>query len=67
MKLLVKTMCVMVLCATVMLTACNFNQSIKDVGEAVGKGAEAVVDAAKKAPKAIGDASNKIEADIRKE
>lgn len=49
------------------LTGCNLMQGIKDTGEAVGKGANAAVDAAKKAPRAIGDASNKIEDDIRKE
>ena len=66
MGVLIKIFSVTTLCAIVMLTACNFNQVVKDVGDAVGEGAEAVVDAAKKAPKAIGDASNEIEADIRK-
>jgi predicted small secreted protein len=66
MKLLTTIPFVMFLSTAVTLAGCNLMQTIKDTGDAVGEGAEAVVEAAKKAPKAIGDASNKIEADIRK-
>ena len=67
MNLLITMSFAMFLSAAAMLAGCNLMQGIKDTGDAVGEGAEAAVEAAKKLPKAIGDASNKIEADIRKQ
>ena len=48
-----------------LMAGCNLMQGIKDTGEAVGDGVDAVVEAGKKAPKQVGDASNEVEKDIR--
>jgi hypothetical protein len=47
------------------IAGCNFKQVVKDTGDAVEEGVGTVIDAGKKAPKEVGDASNKAEDDIR--
>jgi hypothetical protein len=47
-----------------MMSGC-LKEGIKDTGDAVQDGVGAVLDAGKKAPKQIGDASNEVEKDIR--
>ena len=47
------------------LTACNFKESLKEVGDGVQTGVQNVGDAAKDAPADISEASNKAEADIK--
>ena len=46
------------------MTGC-IKEGIKDAGDAVQDGTGAILDAGKKAPKQVGDASNEVEKDIR--
>ena len=50
-----------------MLVACdNFKEGVKETGDTVGVGVENAIEGARQLPRAIGDAANKIEADLRK-
>ena len=48
------------------LTACNFQESLKEVGDGVQTGVQNAGDALKDAPADVSEASNKAEADIKK-
>lgn len=47
------------------VAGCNLKEGIKDTGDAVQDGVDAALEAGKKAPKQVGDASNEVEKDIR--
>jgi len=48
------------------LSACNFKESLKEVGDGIQDGVQNIGDAAKDAPADVSEASNKVEADIKK-
>ena len=48
------------------LSACNFQESLKEVGDGVQSGVQNAGEALKEAPAAISEASNEAEADIKK-
>ena len=50
---------------TAVLSACHFNETLKDVGDGVETGVQNVGDAIKTVPADVGEALNKIEADLR--
>lgn len=58
---------VAILSSVFVLVACNFQESVKETGDVVTRGVENIVEGVQQAPKAIGDASNKLEADLRKQ
>lgn len=57
---------VTVLFSVFLLVSCNLKEGVKETGDAVGTGVENIIEGVKQAPKAIGEASNKIEADLKK-
>lgn len=58
---------VITLFSVFMLMSCNLKEGVKETGDAVGTGVENIIEGVKQAPRAIGDASNKIEADLKKQ
>ena len=52
-------------CILFIVSACNFKEDLKEVGDGVQQGAQNVVEAAKELPADISEASNKAEKDIR--
>ena len=52
-------------CILFIVTACNFKENLKEVGDGVQQGAQNAVEAAKELPADISEASNKAEKDIR--
>lgn len=50
----------------IILVACSIQEGVKETGDAVTVGVENIIEGVKQMPKAIGDASNKIEADLKK-
>lgn len=48
------------------LVGCSLQEGVKETGDAVTVGVENIIEGVKQMPKAIGDASNKIEADLKK-
>lgn len=48
------------------LTACNFKENLKEVGDGVQDGVQNAGQALKEVPADISKASNKLEADIKK-
>ncbi len=49
-----------------LLTACNFKENLKEVGDSVQDGVQNIGEAVKDAPADISKASNKVEDDIKK-
>jgi len=49
-----------------LLTACNFKENLKEVGDSVQEGAQNIGEAAKELPADISKASNKVEDDLKK-
>ena len=52
--------------ALTLISACNFKEGVKDVGDGIQTGVQNIGDAAKDAPADVSEASNKAEADIKK-
>lgn len=50
-----------------LLTGCNLQETVKETGETVETGAGNLIEGVKQAPKAIGDAANKITEDGKEE
>jgi len=47
------------------VTACNFKEGLKEVGDGIQEGTQNAVGAAKEIPADVSEASNKLEKDIR--
>ncbi len=48
------------------LSACNFKEGLKEMGDGVQGGVQNAGEALKEVPAGISDASNEVEADIKK-